>query len=355
MFSTVRIALAITVALLLQACTAAPTVMHYFPDGEAPDDAIVWPAPPEIARLEYSGLLIGERNFTRADGDGDGAGVRLWRWIVGHGGRQARITELVRPQTGTVDGSGRILVTDAGQQAVLVFDEIQGALLTWVDAGDGAAFQSPVGIASTADGKILVADAELGHVVVLTPEGVPVSRIGSGVLQRPTGLTIDPASGEIFVSDAEAHDIKVFAAGGELLRTIGRHGASPGEFNGPTHLRFDAGRLFVTDTLNARVQIMTANGEMTAEIGKRGLYVGNLVRPKGVTTDSDGNVYVVESYYDHLLVFNESGSLLLPLGGTGSQVGQFFLPAGIWSDSSNRIFIADMFNGRVIVLRYLGG
>jgi len=47
--------------------------------------------------------------------------------------------------------------------------------------------------------------------------------------------------------------------------------------------------------------------------------------------------------------------LLLPIGGAGNRVGQFFLPAGIWSDSADRIFVADMFNGRVIVLRYLGG
>jgi DNA-binding beta-propeller fold protein YncE len=147
----------------------------------------------------------------------------------------------------------------------------------------------------------------------------------------------------------------VFEPGGKLLRTIGRPGTAAGEFNGPTHIQFNDGRLYVTDTLNARVQVMTAQGDVTAEIGRRGLYVGNLVRPKGVTNDMHGNVYVIESYYDHLLVFDADGNLLMPIGGTGNQVGQFFLPAGIWSDTGDRIFIADMFNGRVIVLRYLGG
>jgi len=350
-----RTPLVITVAILLQSCATAPKVMLYFPDGEVPDEAIVWPAAPEIARLEYAGMLIGESNFTAAEGTRDGLGVRLLRWVAGLGGGQGDIRQLVRPQSGTVDSTGRILVTDAGRQAVIVFDEAHGDLSIWEDAGNGGSFRSPVGIAVQSDGQILVADADLGDVITLAPDGSPIGLIGTDRLHRPTGLSINPANGEIYVSDTAAHDIKVFSQDGDWLRTIGWRGAGPGEFNGPTHLRFDSGRLYVTDTFNARVQVLTASGDATAEMGERGLYVGNLVRPKGVTTDSDGNVYVVESYYDHLLVFDTDGSLLLPIGGTGSRVGQFFLPAGIWSDSQNRIFIADMFNGRVIVLRYLGG
>lgn len=350
----VRTSVALTV-LLLAACAVAPTEMRYFPGGDAPADAIVWPAPPEVARLEFAGMLVGESNFTSASGTRDGAGVRLLRWVAGLGSRQPESRELVRPQSGTVDETGRILVTDAGRHAVIVFDEARGELSIWEDAGDDLTFQSPVGIVSRSDGSILVADAELGYVVVLSAEGSPIGRIGDGVLQRPTGLAVDQGSHEIYVSDTAAHDIKVFGPDGAAVRAIGRRGTAPGEFNGPTHLEFRDGRILVTDTLNARVQVMSGHGEIAAEIGRRGLYIGNLVRPKGVTTDSDGNIYVVESYYDHLLVFDTAGSLLLPIGGTGSQVGRFFLPAGVWSDSGNRIFVADMFNGRVIVLRYLGG
>ena len=96
------------------------------------------------------------------------------------------------------------------------------------------------------------------------------------------------------------------------------------------------------------------DGRSLGQIGQRGLYVGNLVRPKGVTTDRDGNVYVVESYYDHLLIYNQGGEFLLPIGGTGNEIGRFYLPAGIWSDGRDRIFVADMFNARVVIFRYVG-
>ena len=69
----------------------------------------------------------------------------------------------------------------------------------------------------------------------------------------------------------------------------------------------------------------------------------------------DGNIYVVEGYYDHLLVYDAQGRFLLPIGGTGKAPGQFYLPAGAWTDGRDRIFVADMFNGRVSVFQYLGG
>jgi DNA-binding beta-propeller fold protein YncE len=107
--------------------------------------------------------------------------------------------------------------------------------------------------------------------------------------------------------------------------------------------------------MNARVQGFDAEGRAVLRFGQRGLYVGNLVRPKGVAADDEGNVYVVESMHDTLLVFDPKGTLLMSLGGTGQDVGRFYLPAGVWIDSRNRVFVADMFNGRVAVFQFLGG
>ena len=106
--------------------------------------------------------------------------------------------------------------------------------------------------------------------------------------------------------------------------------------------------------MNSRVQVFDG-GSHRLTVGARGLYVGNLVRPKGVTVDSQGNIYVVESYFDHLLVYDRLGNFLLGISGLGRDAGQFYLPAGVWTDDRNRVFVADMFNGRVVVLQVLGG
>ena len=356
--TVMRISILIVVLGTLVSCAQVPTEMTYFPEDEDSGDqgSYLWPALPEVPRYHYMGQLVGEQNFGPSESNEPGMGETVFRWIVGLGaGFRPDPRVLKRPQSGMVEASGRILVTDVGNGAVFVFDSPQGKLFVWEGADAGAAFSAPVGIAAGPNGEILVADADLQRVIRLSGDGTPLDSFGRDVLIRPTGLARDPLRGRVYVVDTRAHDIKVFDDTGVLLSRIGRRGTAPGEFNAPTHITLVQDRLYVTDTLNARVQVLTTEGEPVKSVGRRGLYVGNLTRPKGVTVDNDGNVYVVESYYDHLLVFSQEGEFLLPIGGTGAAIGQFYLPAGVWSDDRGRLFVADMYNGRVVIFQYLGG
>ncbi|NGZ29117.1 MAG: 6-bladed beta-propeller, partial [Magnetococcales bacterium] len=262
---------------------------------------------------------------------------------------------LQRPQTGAVDELGRIYVTDSSRSAVFLFDSVKGTLRVWAEAEAGINFSSPVGIVMGKPGEVLVSDSELALIFRLSREGRPLGSFGHGILSRPTGMARDPRSGWLFVADTRAHDVKVFDENGELIKTIGVAGEEEGEFNAPTHMAFFRDKLYVTDTLNARVQIFDQEGRFLKMLGKRGNFVGNMVRPKGVAADIDGNIYVVESLHDHLLVYDANGEFLLPIGGTGKEVGSFFLPSGVWTDRGKKIYVSDMFNGRVMIFQYLGG
>ena len=339
-------------ALLAQGCATPPQRFNLFPGIAEGVPQPVWPAQPGIPRYRYGGELQGQVNFEAVAGSRS-FGSRLLGWLVGENSAQARQAVLKRPQCGMVDAAGRILVTDLGQGAVAVFDAKAG-LSFWERADRGERFSAPLGVTAGPDAEIYVADAELARVVRLDVRGDPLGSFGEGVLKRPTGLVRDPVARLTYVADTAAHDIKVFDDARSLVRTIGGPGTEPGRFNAPTFLALHADGLVVSDTLNARVQIVSPAGESRGVIGERGLYVGNLTRPKGVAVDAEGNIYVVESYYDHLLVFDRSGRLLLPIGGGGSQPGKFFLPGGAWSDADNRIFVADVFNARVSIFQYLG-
>ena len=356
--NALRLPLSAFTLLVFASCAQTPTEMSYFPEAGDSDEkgAHLWPSLPEVPRYRYTGQLLGEQNFGPAERSDPGIGETVFRWIVGLGaGFQSDPRVLVRPQSGMVEDSGRIIVTDVGRGALFVFDPFQGKLFIWDSADKGEAFSTPVGVTAGVEGEILVADAELHRVVRLRRDGKPLGSFGEDSLSRPTGLVRDPVRGRVYVADTRAHDIKVFDDAGTLVNRIGRQGTAPGEFNAPTHISLMNDRLYVTDTLNARVQILSMDGQPLKTVGKRGLYVGNLTRPKGVTVDNDGNLYVVESYYDHLLVFSQDGKFLLPIGGTGSEIGQFYLPAGIWSDGRGRVFVADMYNGRIVIFQYLGG
>lgn len=342
------LAAVLLLGLLAGGCASGPSVLQY--ENPAPDRH--WPGEPEVPRYGLVGQLTGEANFPPSAAAN--AGMRLVRWIVGLTSPKTDPLVLQRPQSGFVDASGRIFVTDVSHAAVFVFDSPAGELRVWRAAGQSARFMTPVDVAPGANGEILVADADLKLIVRLNDEGEPLGGIGLGHLERPVGVARDPEGGRIFVADARAHDVKVFSDDGELIGRIGGHGEGRGEFNAPTYLAWSEGELFVTDTLNSRVQVFDAGGGFVREFGRRGLFIGDLPRPKGVTVDHYGNVYVVESYYDHLLVFDRNGELRLAIGGSGSGVGQFFLPVGVWTDHLGRIYVADAFNGRVMIFRYLG-
>jgi DNA-binding beta-propeller fold protein YncE len=107
--------------------------------------------------------------------------------------------------------------------------------------------------------------------------------------------------------------------------------------------------------MNARVQRINLTTNEITIFGRRGLKLGNLSRPKGIAFDSESNVYIIESYFDHLLVFDKNSNFLMPLGGTGYGAGEFYLPSGLWIGPRDRLYIADMMNGRVSVFQFLGG
>jgi len=319
--------------------------------GEAPK---VWPAPPEQPRYRYLGELTGEINFRPDNWANASNTTKIFNWLVGLATRKTEPIALQRPQGILVDAEDRVYVTDVGRGAVFVFDRPAGKLNIWEMAHGRTHFVNPIGIAQGAHGEVLVADADLRSVFRLDNQGNYLGEFGNEILERPTGLARDAQHGWIYVADTRAHDIKVFNDDGKLINVIGQRGENDGDFNFPTYLAFAGDKLYVTDTLNSRVQIFDAEGNFIGKFGKLGLNVGNLVRPKGVSVDSAGNIYVIESLNDYLLVFDGKGRSLLALGGSGKEVGEFNLPSGIFVDTHDRVYISDMYNGRITVLQFLG-
>ncbi len=328
--------------------------LHLGMDDAPEGKRLLWPQPPEVPRYLYVGTLTGEQNFRSSAGSRSGFASVL-RLLAGVGEDRKPVV-LQRPTAVIGDERGRLYVADVSRQAIFVFDEKAGELLQWEQAEGLLNFVAPAGLALGPDGSLLVADAELAVVARLDHQGKPLGVIGRGLLQRPTGVARDPKRRRIYVADTYAHAIKVFDDDGHLVETIGSRGTGDAQFNYPTYVTFAGDTLYVTDTMNSRVVALSGDGHTTARrFGTRGLALGDLVRPKGVGVDGEGNVYVVESLYDTLLVYSATGDFLLPIGGTRTATGRFYLPAGVWVDARNRVHVADMYNGRVVLFQFLGG
>jgi DNA-binding beta-propeller fold protein YncE len=86
-----------------------------------------------------------------------------------------------------------------------------------------------------------------------------------------------------------------------------------------------------------------------ASFGHVGDGAGNFASPKGVSADSDGNIYVVDALFDAVQVFARDGTLLLGFGERGTRAGRLWLPSGMFIDAKDAIYVADAYNQRISV------
>lgn len=309
----------------------------------------VWPTGSDVPRYRYIGELHGESLDKTLDTQS------IFKKIIGLFVGKPNPSVLKRPYDIYVSPQDIIYVADLALPGVMVFNQRDKTMRVWDEIDNKTSFQAPVGIVGT-ENEILVVDTKLAKVFRFSPTGELKGSFGSETLKRPIGIAYDPNKQHIYVSDAGSHSIQVFSLDGALLTTMGGYGEALGEFNYPSAIEFHHNSLYVSDTMNARIQIIDPNNreKEVESFGYRGLNVGNTPRPKGVTVDSDGNIYAVESYYGYLLVYNNQGEFLLPVSGKGRAVEEFYLPSGVTADLNDRIYLADTFNGRVVILQYLG-
>ncbi len=105
---------------------------------------------------------------------------------------------------------------------------------------------------------------------------------GPDVFGDVTGIAVS-LRGEIAVLDGQAQAVRVFGATGEYLRTIGRKGAGPGEFDRALAIHFDQDdRLWVVDAGNARYEVFDPEGRRLRRTPRGG---GSTIGDPGAMTE----------------------------------------------------------------------
>ncbi len=196
---------------------------------------------------------------------------------------------------------------------ILEFDP-SGKLLKSMDGG---MFAFPHGFTIDRQGNIWASDANKdetvlgksakdangvvrGHQVFkLSPTGDVLMTLGKegvagngpDMFDQPSGIAIAP-DGDIFVTDGHGKNDRVvkFSKDGKFIKTWGRHGSGPGEFNQPHDISIGGsqGHVFVADRSNSRVQIFDQDGNFVAAWKQFG-------RPSAVYVSGDDTLYVSDS------------------------------------------------------------
>ena len=121
--------------------------------------------------------------------------------IVG-GKKGAAPGELQVPHGVTIDAQGRIIVADSDNKRLSVFDK-DGRFVKTIAA------PSRGGVVATADGTIYVSDVNAGAVSVIRNDQIAdVIKVDG----RPHGLSVDPATGDVYTSSTNAQNWNVTKA-----------------------------------------------------------------------------------------------------------------------------------------------
>lgn len=108
-----------------------------------------------------------------------------------------------------------------------------------------------------------------GHAALAAQAEVPLWRVeavaragtgeGPGALTDVSHLTVG-RDGSVYVSQPREQVVKVYSAAGRYLRSIGREGAGPGEFDSPGALGWRGDTLWVADPAQTRISLFRPDG-----------------------------------------------------------------------------------------------
>lgn len=217
----------------------------------------------------------------------------------------------------------------------------------------------PVGLTVGPDGNLYVPDTHYHRVLVMSPEGKVLRRIGSlgqgdGQFIYPTDVAFAPLGGpmRMLVSEYGGNDrISVFDLEGKFLRSVGSSGSEVGQFSRPAAMAVDLARkrLYVADACNHRVAVYDFGLNLVGAFGAPGTEPGRMRYPYGLAVMPDGSVAVSEFGNNRLQIFSPGAKSVAIRGVPGREPGQLVYPWGIAVDARKRAFIADGGNNRIQV------
>jgi hypothetical protein len=213
--------------------------------------------------------------------------------------------------------------------------------------GEGL-FTHPHGLRIDPNDNIWTTDDGSHLVLKLSPAGQLLMVLGrkdvaaeaDWLFNQPTDVAFGK-NGEIYVSDGYGNSRVVkFDRDGKFLKSWGRYGTGPGEFNLPHSVVVDkSGHVYVGDRENRRIQIFDADGTYLKQWT-------NIGYPYGLFITPEQHIWMIDGGYDRIVELDQDGKILGAIGEPGHAPGQLawghFLAVG----PDRTLYVADVLNWR---------
>jgi DNA-binding beta-propeller fold protein YncE len=213
--------------------------------------------------------------------------------------------------------------------------------------GDGL-WDHPHGLRIDTDDNIWTTDDGNHLVLKLNPAGRVLLVLGrkdwggeaTWLFNKPTDVAF-AKNGDIFVTDGYGNSRVVkFDRDGNFIKTWGKYGTGPGEFDLPHSIVVDQeDRVYVGDRENARIEIFDADGNFLKEWKGIGYPYGLFITP-------DQHIWMVDGAYDRIVELDQNGKILGAMGEPGRASGQLAWAHFMAVGPDRRIYVAEVLNWR---------
>jgi len=343
-----------------------------------------WSQPYPIRDLTGN-LWIGDRNHHRVL-KFNSADVFQFQLGITNSPSQMNHNQFYLPIGMEVDSANNVYVNDFIQFHVKKYN--QGGSLNGYKFGTsnnpivcpngtlgGWQYAKEIAIDRTA-GKLYVTDNTGSRVHVFNTSGSYAGEIGqgcsqgqgvSGMMNSPHGVTV--YGGDVVVTNTPWNSVKEitvwdsvnYSYKSTLMTVLGNSGSGNGEFNTPEDTVSDSNdNIYVVDTYNQRIQKFDSSGNYVAQIGSHGTTNPNSYQfnnPRGIAIDSNDNIYVVDHNcrvmkYNSSLVFQQVIAGSSAGGSNGACVAglsnYLYYPYSIEVDSNDVVYVGDFNNYKVV-------
>ena len=190
------------------------------------------------------------------------------------------------------------------------------------------------------------ASATVNPIFQFDTTGKLLKTFGAGLFVSPHKLSVDQ-DGYVWVADNGGHQVFKFGLDGKVLLTLGKKGvAGPGldEFDAPTDVAIAPnGDIFVGDghtgggtaVGNARIMKFDKDGKFIKTWGRKGMGPAEFDVIHTLAFDSRGRLFVGDRQNNRVQIFDQDGKFI-------AQWFQFGRPSGIYIDKrTDTLYVAD--------------
>jgi DNA-binding beta-propeller fold protein YncE len=183
----------------------------------------------------------------------------------------------------------------------------------------GVAVDNSTSISDPHAGDVFITDAGTSAVYILKPklpgpeeakEGSFVSSLSGGKLEEPNGVALDSASGRAYVADSSKGFVAIYGSSGAFEKKLTGAGSPNGSFLGPEEEEGNVTAVSI-DEASGEIYVAEAQRRVLAQFSSEGKWIGQvsstpsgaLIEPRGVAIAPTGDVYLADAQAHLIDVF----------------------------------------------------